>query len=85
MDAKDISNNEVPNEKALTWVTYFSHLAEPDQITVIDGTLLEADELDALAKLEEGTSDATAITSAARKTLTYASFTSLQLCVVLVE
>lgn len=72
--AKEVSSNEVPDERALNWILYFSHLAEPSQITVIDGTLLETDELDALAKEEEGTNDPRAILSASKRTLTFVNF-----------
>jgi GTP-dependent phosphoenolpyruvate carboxykinase len=69
--AQNVSKQEVPHEKALMWVSYFSHLAEPSNVTVIDGTLLEQDELDVLAREEEGTSDARAITAASKRTLVY--------------
>lgn len=77
VDASALSQTEVPHEQAFTWVQYFSHLGEPSDITVIDGTLLETDELDALARQEEGTNDSRAILAASKRTLTYDTLSSI--------
>src|SRR5690606_5689507 len=71
VDAEHVlTADEVPNDKARMWISYFASVASPIEIMIMDNTLTELDELDILAREEEGTKAPEAITKASKRTLT---------------